>query len=40
MEEELKMKEELIQKQEKRIQDWKEELRSRLDKHNSELERV
>lgn len=40
MEEELKIKDELVQKQEKVIQEWKKELRDRLDKHNVELERV
>ncbi|KAL9421083.1 hypothetical protein AB3S75_038612 [Citrus x aurantiifolia] len=40
MEEELKIKDELVQKQEKVIQEWKKELRDRLDKHNAELERV
>ena len=40
MEEELKIKDELVQKQEKVIQEWKKELRDRLDKQNVELERV
>ncbi|KDO83209.1 hypothetical protein CISIN_1g040074mg [Citrus sinensis] len=40
MEEELKIKDELVQKQEKVIQELKKELRDRLDKHNAELERV
>lgn len=40
MEEELKIKDVLVQKQEKVIQEWKKELRDRLDKHNAELERV
>lgn len=40
MEEESKLKDELIQKQEKRIEDWKTEFKYRLDKHKAELERV
>uniref|UniRef100_A0A5B6ZST4 Putative mediator of RNA polymerase II transcription subunit 28 n=1 Tax=Davidia involucrata TaxID=16924 RepID=A0A5B6ZST4_DAVIN len=40
MEEELKIKTELIQEQEKLIQAWRKELKDQLDKHNSELERV
>lgn len=40
MEEELKMKNELIDQQAKLIQGWREELKDQLDKHNAELERV
>ncbi|KMT06042.1 hypothetical protein BVRB_7g163710 [Beta vulgaris subsp. vulgaris] len=40
MEEELKVKTELIEKQEQLIQGWKKELREQLDKHKSELEKV
>ncbi|KAJ0038839.1 hypothetical protein Pint_23821 [Pistacia integerrima] len=40
MEEESKLKDELIQKQENRIQDWKNEFKDQLDKHKAELERV
>lgn len=40
MEEELKVKTELIKKQEELIQGWKKELREQLDKHKSELEKV
>ncbi|KAL2927721.1 Mediator of RNA polymerase II transcription subunit 28 [Bienertia sinuspersici] len=40
MEEELKVKTELINKQDQLIQGWKKELREQLDKHRSELEKV
>ncbi|KAL7112625.1 hypothetical protein ACP275_04G014200 [Erythranthe tilingii] len=40
MEEELKVKSELISKQEKLIQGWEIELKDQLDKHNIELEKV
>ncbi|PIA44360.1 hypothetical protein AQUCO_01700158v1 [Aquilegia coerulea] len=40
MEEELKTKTELINKNEKLIQGWRKELKDQLDKHVSELERV
>lgn len=40
MEEELKEKDELINKQQKLIQGWQRELKDQLDKHNTELERV
>ncbi|KAL6505036.1 Mediator of RNA polymerase II transcription subunit 28 [Orobanche gracilis] len=40
MEEELKVKTELISKQEKLIRVWRTELKEQLDKHNAELERV
>ena len=40
MEEELKKKNELIEKHERLIQGWKKELKDQLDKHNTELERV
>ncbi|XP_058221175.1 mediator of RNA polymerase II transcription subunit 28-like [Rhododendron vialii] len=40
MEEELKIKSELIKKQERLIQGWRKELKDQLDKHNTELERV
>ena len=40
MEEELKIKSELIEKQEILIKGWRMELKDRLDKHNTELERV
>ncbi|KAF3950606.1 hypothetical protein CMV_023665 [Castanea mollissima] len=40
MEEELKVKTEIIKKQEKLIQGWRKELKDQLDKHNAELERV
>ncbi|KAI8550031.1 hypothetical protein RHMOL_Rhmol06G0072700 [Rhododendron molle] len=40
MEEELKIKSELIMKQERLIQGWRKELKDQLDKHNTELERV
>ena len=34
MEEELKIKTEIIKKQERLIQGWREELKDQLDKHN------
>ncbi|PON55306.1 Mediator of RNA polymerase II transcription subunit [Trema orientale] len=40
MEEELKLKNELIKKHEKQIQGWRKELKDQLDKHLAELERV
>ncbi|KAI8540221.1 hypothetical protein RHMOL_Rhmol09G0245200 [Rhododendron molle] len=40
MEEELKIKSELIKKQERLIQGWRKELKDQLDNHNTELERV
>nr|XP_023920367.1 mediator of RNA polymerase II transcription subunit 28-like isoform X1 [Quercus suber] len=40
MEEELKIKTEIIKKQERLIQGWRKELKDQLDKHNAELERV
>ena len=40
MEEELKLKNELIDQQERLIQDWRKGLEDQLEKHNSELERV
>lgn len=40
MEEELKIKADLIKKQERLIQGWRKELKEQLDKHNNELERV
>ncbi|VFQ63142.1 unnamed protein product [Cuscuta campestris] len=40
MEEELKTKTELIRKQEKLIQEWREQLGDQLNKHITELERV
>ncbi|GFQ04127.1 mediator of RNA polymerase ii transcription subunit 28 [Phtheirospermum japonicum] len=40
MEEELKVKTELINKQERLIQGWRAELKEQLDQHNIELERV
>ncbi|CAI9778479.1 unnamed protein product [Fraxinus pennsylvanica] len=40
MEDELKLKTELINKQEILIQGWKEELKEQLHKHKTELERV
>ncbi|PSS08129.1 Mediator of RNA polymerase II transcription subunit like [Actinidia chinensis var. chinensis] len=40
MEEELKIKSELIGKQERLIEGWRKELKDQLDKHNTELERV
>ncbi|XP_057965054.1 mediator of RNA polymerase II transcription subunit 28 isoform X2 [Malania oleifera] len=40
MEEELKMKTRIVEKQERLIQGWRKELKDQLDKHNTELERV
>lgn len=40
MEEELKIKTEIINKQEKLIQGWRKELKDQLDKHHTELEGV
>ncbi|XP_009335399.2 mediator of RNA polymerase II transcription subunit 28-like [Pyrus x bretschneideri] len=40
MEEELRIKAEIIKKHERLIQGWKKELKDQLDKHNTELERV
>lgn len=40
MEEELKVKSELIRKQEGLIQGWRIELENQLEKHNIELEKV
>ena len=40
MEEELKVKSELINKQERLIQGWRKDLKDQLDKHNIELESV
>ncbi|KAJ6674947.1 MEDIATOR OF RNA polymerase II TRANSCRIPTION SUBUNIT 28 [Salix viminalis] len=40
MEEELKVKDELIKKQERLIQGWRKELKDQAEKHNTELERV
>lgn len=40
MEEELKVKSELIDKHEKLIMGWRKELKDQLDKHIAELERV
>ncbi|XP_027098928.1 mediator of RNA polymerase II transcription subunit 28 [Coffea eugenioides] len=40
MEEELKLKNELIDRQERLIHDWRKGLKDQLEKHNSELERV
>ena len=40
MEEELKKKNELIEKNERLIEGWKKELKNRLDERNAELERV
>ncbi|KAL3644757.1 Mediator of RNA polymerase II transcription subunit 28 [Castilleja foliolosa] len=40
MEEELKVKTELINKQERLIQGWRAELNQQLEQHNVELERV
>ncbi|KAL6515967.1 Mediator of RNA polymerase II transcription subunit 28 [Orobanche gracilis] len=40
MEDELKVKTELISKQERLIRVWRTELKEQLDKHNVELERV
>lgn len=40
MEEELRVKDEMINNLEGKIQGWRNELNGQLDKHNSELERV
>lgn len=40
MQEELKVKNELVKKQEQLIQEWRKELNDQLDKHHTELERV
>uniref|UniRef100_A0A7N0TS47 Mediator of RNA polymerase II transcription subunit 28 n=1 Tax=Kalanchoe fedtschenkoi TaxID=63787 RepID=A0A7N0TS47_KALFE len=40
MEEELRRKKQLIEKQERLIQRWRMELKIQLEKHNTELERV
>ncbi|PRQ22683.1 hypothetical protein RchiOBHm_Chr6g0252971 [Rosa chinensis] len=40
MEEELKVKNEIIKKNERLIQGWKKELKDQLDRHNTELEKV
>ena len=40
MEEELKVKNDIIKKNERLIQGWKKELKDQLDRHNSELEKV
>lgn len=40
MEEELKVTNKFIEKQERLIQGWMSELKDQLDKHNVELERV
>ncbi|XVF32790.1 hypothetical protein REPUB_Repub17cG0113100 [Reevesia pubescens] len=40
MEEELKVKSEIIKNQERLIQGWRKDLTDQLDKHNTELERV
>ena len=40
MEEELKVKSEIIKNQEKLIQGWRKDLTDQLEKHNTELERV
>ncbi|KAI5565163.1 hypothetical protein POPTR_014G127900v4 [Populus trichocarpa] len=40
MEEELKVKDELIKRQERLIQGWWKELKDQAEKHNTELERV
>ncbi|XP_007050955.2 PREDICTED: mediator of RNA polymerase II transcription subunit 28 [Theobroma cacao] len=40
MEEELKVKSEIINNQERLIQGWRKDLTDQLDKHNTELERV
>ncbi|XP_011042083.1 PREDICTED: mediator of RNA polymerase II transcription subunit 28 [Populus euphratica] len=40
MEEELKVKDELIKRQERLIQGWRKELKDQAEKHNTELERV
>ncbi|XP_010259518.1 PREDICTED: mediator of RNA polymerase II transcription subunit 28 [Nelumbo nucifera] len=40
MEEEMRLKTELIKKQERLIEGWRKELKEQLDKHVTELERV
>ncbi|MFS7977871.1 putative mediator of RNA polymerase II transcription subunit 28 [Helianthus anomalus] len=40
MEEELRTKTDLIKKQERLIQGWREEFKDQLEKHNAELERI
>ena len=40
MEEELKIKTEIIKKQERLIQGWREELKDQLDKHNVVFEQL
>ncbi|WCJ22230.1 Mediator of RNA polymerase II transcription subunit 28 [Euphorbia peplus] len=40
MEDELKVKDELIKKQERLIEGWRKELNEQLEKHQTELERV
>ncbi|XP_002523099.2 mediator of RNA polymerase II transcription subunit 28 [Ricinus communis] len=40
MKEELKIKDEIIKKQERLIQEWRKELTDQLQKHKTELERV
>uniref|UniRef100_A0A2P2KNJ1 Mediator of RNA polymerase II transcription subunit 28 n=1 Tax=Rhizophora mucronata TaxID=61149 RepID=A0A2P2KNJ1_RHIMU len=40
MEEELKIKDEIIKKQERLIEGWRKELKDHLEKHKTELERV
>ncbi|KAJ7971614.1 mediator of RNA polymerase II transcription subunit 28-like [Quillaja saponaria] len=40
MEEELLLKTEIVEKQEKLIQGWRRDLKDQLDKHNIELDRV
>ena len=40
IEEELKLKDDIIKKQERLIEGWKKDLKDQLDKHNNELEKV
>lgn len=40
IEEELKLKDGIIKKQERLIDGWKKDLKDQLDKHNNELEKV
>ncbi|KAA0044351.1 hypothetical protein IC582_017526 [Cucumis melo] len=40
IEEELKVKNDIIKKQERLIEGWKKDLKEQLDKHNNELEKV
>ena len=40
MEEDLRVKNEIIKKHEKLIQGWRKELKDQLEKHQKELERV